>query len=38
MYVRVDGNHKKYRLLTPADEAKAVKSAMSGESPIALML
>jgi hypothetical protein len=37
-YVRVNGNHNKYNLLTPADEANAVKSAMSGESPMALRL
>jgi hypothetical protein len=38
MNVRVDGNHNKYGLLTPADAAKEVKSPMVGESPMALML
>jgi hypothetical protein len=34
---KVNGNHEKYSLLTPADAAKEDKSVTSGESPIALM-
>ena len=38
MRVSENDNQGKYRLLTPADEANDVKSLMSGESPIVLML